>query len=63
MIRCGYGRAAPDIDRLGLGDLKELVLRVLEENARLRAEKAGLREEIARLKGLKGRPKIKPSGM
>ncbi len=53
----------PDIDRLGLGDLKELVLRFLEENARLRAENAGLGEEIARLKGLKGRPKIKPGGM
>ncbi len=38
-------------------------MRRLEENARLRAENVGLREEIARLKGLKGRPKIKPSGM
>jgi hypothetical protein len=46
----------PDIEGLGLDDLKRLVVELLEENA-------ALREEIARLKGLKGRPKIKPSGM
>jgi regulator of replication initiation timing len=45
-----------DVDGLGLEDLKRLVVRLLEENA-------ALREEIARLKGLKGRPRIKPSGM
>ena len=53
----------PDIEALSLDDLKRLVLQLLEEVARLRAENAALREEIARLKGLKGRPKIKPSGM
>ncbi len=53
----------PDVEALGPEDLKRLVLRLLEEVAALRAETAALGEEIARLKGLKGPPKIKPSGM
>ncbi len=53
----------PDIEALSLDELKRLVLRLLEEVASLTAENAALREEIARLKGLKGRPKLKPSGM
>jgi hypothetical protein len=44
-------------------ELRQLVADLLGERARLRAENAALREEIARLKGHKGRPKIKPSGM
>ena len=52
-----------DISGLGLEELKALLVQALEENARLKAENAELREEIARLKGLKGRPKLKPSGM
>jgi hypothetical protein len=52
-----------EISRLGLEELKALLLQVLEDNARLKAENAALREEIARLKGLKGRPNLKPSGM
>ncbi|MFD2233055.1 IS66 family transposase [Phaeospirillum tilakii] len=40
--------------------LKPLTLGLLEENARLTSENASLREEIARLKGLKGKPDIKP---
>ena len=52
-----------DMSVLGLEELKALLLQVLEDNARLKAENAALREEIARLKGLKGRPKLKPSGM
>ena len=53
----------PDIEALSLDELKRLVLRLLEGVASLTAENAALREEIARLKGLKGRPKLKPSGM
>jgi len=52
-----------DISGLGLEELKALLLQALEDNARFKAENAALREEIARLKGLKGRPKLKPSGM
>jgi len=52
-----------DISGVGLEELKALLVQALEENARLKAETTELREEIARLKGLKGRPKLKPSGM
>lgn len=52
-----------DIEELRRADLKRLFLQVLEENAKLRSENEALREEIARLKGLKGRPQLKPSGM
>src|SRR6478672_4083737 len=51
----------PDIDGLGIADLKRLLLEALTKLAELTAENAALREEIARLKGLKGRPAIKPS--
>ena len=57
------GELTREISGLGLEELKALLLQALEENARLKAENAELREEIARLKGLKGRPKLKPSGM
>ena len=53
----------PDVDDLCLGELKELVLKLLEENAALAAEVAALRAEVRRLKGLKGPPSLKPSGM
>ena len=49
------------IDGLGLEELKSLLVQVLEDFARLKAECADLREENARLKGLKGRPQIKPN--
>src|SRR4051812_17754499 len=52
-----------EIERLAIGELRSLVESLLAEVARLRAENAALREEIARLKGLPPRPKLKPSGM
>ena len=56
-------KSPKDMSGLGLDELKALLVQALEENARLKAENAELREEIARLKGLKGRPKLRPSGM
>jgi cell division septum initiation protein DivIVA len=52
-----------DIEELSLEDLQRFVLELLEEKAKLRSEIEGLREEVARLRGLKGRVKLKPSGM
>ena len=51
------------IDDLGLDELRKLVVQLLAQIAALKSENAALREEIARLKGLKGRPKLRPSGM
>ena len=56
-------RAPPDVDRIGTDELRRLLIETLGKVADLTAENAALREEIARLKGLKGRPSIKPSGM
>ncbi len=53
----------PDIEGLAPDDLKRLVLQLVEEVGALKETVAALRDEIARLKGLNGRPPIKPSGM
>src|SRR5689334_6920979 len=45
------------------GELEALAERLLAENDALRQAIAELKAEVATLKGLKGRPEVKPSGM
>ena len=52
-----------DVQGLTTAELRRLVVELLGEVSRLAEENAALRDEVARLKGLKQRPKIKPSGM
>lgn len=54
---------AEELDQLSTSQLKELVARLSEKIAALEVVVAQQRAEIARLKGLKGPPAIKPSGM
>lgn len=53
-------KPTPDVDVLSPSDVKRLLFGALEDNAQLRAQIGLLLDEISRLKGLKGKPDIKP---
>ena len=55
--------ALPNLEDLSAAELRSLVVSLLESVAQLEAKVAALTEENTRLKGLKGRPTLKPSGM
>ena len=52
-----------DLDHLSAAELRCLVIDLLGAVATLEGGVAELTEEIARLKGLKGRPELMPSGL
>ena len=53
----------PTLSALNRAELEALLVKQFEDICVLKQMVSELREEVARLKGLKGRPNIKPSGM
>ena len=52
-----------DLTSLSAAELRALVTDLVTQLQAVRDENAALRDEIARLNGLQGRPRLKPSGM
>jgi uncharacterized small protein (DUF1192 family) len=53
----------PDLSALSPTELRDLVIALVTRVTELERTVTAQRDEIARLKGLSGRPTIKPSGM
>ena len=53
----------PNLDALSSSELKDVVIALLGRVTALERTVAAQRDEIARLKGVPGRPTLKPSGM